>query len=782
MYYNRRRTNSIFILILLLFGMGIGYALLSSDLGINGVATIDHATWNIHFDTIEETEGSITPNTETVINTPTSLSFDITLEKPGDYYDFLVDVVNEGTIDAMIDGFTFILNNDVNYEAPSFLKWSLTYDDFAPIQEHQLLKAGTTEVYRVHVEYRTDINPEDLPQNDGSISFQLDVVYVQAGEEANPRDRMAVIGVTNENDTSAFRSSTYKANIKTITLENELNPPADAIESWDIGDIHNGDVMAYVTPNSEDNTKYDLIIQGNGHLYANPDSSWLFYDLTGVDELIGIDNLDTSLVTNMSEMFAKLGSNSQVFTLDLGDHFDTSNVTNMFDMFFYTGYNSPVFTLDLGPNFDTSKVTDMAWMFDRTGFKSTVFTLDLGDKFDTSQVTTMEGMFYYSGNTSTSYTLNLGDQFNTSQVTNMSNMFQSCGENSPVFTLDLGDQFDTSQVTTMKSMFYMTGQYADNFTLDLGLNFDTSKVTDMSRMFEACGHKSEVFTLDLGDKFDTSNVTNMYCMFESFATRSLVVTLDLGDRFDTSKVTNMSAMFMQSISDSPVFTLDLGDKFDTSNVTNMSYMFYNFAPKSEVFTLDLGDKFDTSKVTNMKSMFSEKTGAMNPNFTLDLGDKFDTSNVTNMESMFDFIAYNFPTGVATQFTLDLGDKFDTSKVTNMKRMFSFVGFCNPNFTLDLGDKFNTSKVTNMENMFGGVGNANPNFVLDLSRFDFDQVTSYDGLFGKGAVGWSTMGPFSSTQKIYVKNSDDVEWIVTKVGADATRQNSFLTRDNVLVKP
>ena len=88
----------------------------------------------------------------------------------------------------------------------------------------------------------------------------------------------------------------------------------------------------------------------------------------------------------------------------------------------------------------------------------------------------------------------------------------------------------------------------------------------------------------------------------------------------------------------------------------------------------------------------------------------------------------------------------------------------------------------METMFGGVGNANPNFVLDLSRFDFDQVTSYDGMFGKGAVGWSTMGPFSFTQKRYVKNSNDVEWIVTKVGADATEQNSFLTRDNVLVKP
>ena len=85
-------------------------------------------------------------------------------------------------------------------------------------------------------------------------------------------------------------------------------------------------------------------------------------------------------------------------------------------------------------------------------------------------------------------------------------------------------------------------------------------------------------------------------------------------------------------------------------------------------------------------------------------------------------------------------------------------------------------------MFAGVGNSNPNFELDLSKVSFQQATSYDGMFGKGDVGWGENNPFTATQKIYVKNSADVEWIVTHVGAEAERQNSFLTRDNVLVKP
>ena len=118
----------------------------------------------------------------------------------------------------------------------------------------------------------------------------------------------------------------------------------------------------------------------------------------------------------------------------------------------------------------------------------------------------------------------------------------------------------------------------------------------------------------------------------------------------------------------------------------------------------------------------------------------------------------------------------------MKRLFYSVGRLNPNFTFDLGDKFDSSLAMDMKEMFAGMGYSNPDFELDLSRVSFQQATSYDGMFGKGAEGWGENGPFSATQKIYVKNSDDVEWIVTHVGAEAERQNSYLTRDNVLVKP
>ena len=62
-----------------------------------------------------------------------------------------------------------------------------------------------------------------------------------------------IISATSYNDTKAFRNDTYKSNIKTITLDDHINEPADVIESWDIVVSQNEDVMAYITQNSDDN-------------------------------------------------------------------------------------------------------------------------------------------------------------------------------------------------------------------------------------------------------------------------------------------------------------------------------------------------------------------------------------------------------------------------------------------------------------------------------------------------------------------------------------------------
>ena len=393
----------------------------------------------------------------------------------------------------------------------------------------------------------------------------------------------------------------------------------------------------------------ELYIGGYGKIIAGSSLVYAFRTGGKINSITGFEMLDTSNVTDMSQMFQSCGNHSTEFTLDLGNNFNTSNVIRMKDMFYGCGRESTKFTLNLGDNFDTSNVYDMSGLFHNCGYNSTVLALDLGEKFDTSN------------------------------VINMSDMFNGCGAKSTVFTLDLGEKFDTSNVTNMKSMFRECGYSSTKFTISLGDKFDTSKVTDMSNMFYRFGDESDEFTLDLGDHFDTSNVENMTYMFYACGYRSPVFKLNFGNKFNTTKVTDMSSMFAYTGCYSKEFNLALDDRFDTSNVTSISAMFLGCGSESETFTLDLGNHFDTSKVIGSMALMFQGCGEASKVFTLDLGDKFDTSNVINMDNM--FYRCGFKSNV---FTLDLGDKFNTSKVTDMGRMFGYCGFNSTAFTtLDL---------------------------------------------------------------------------------------------------
>ncbi|MBP5678623.1 MAG: BspA family leucine-rich repeat surface protein, partial [Bacilli bacterium] len=557
----KKRKVILVILFALYFFITIGYAYLTANLNINGSSVIQNPTWDIHFENIQVNSGSVEIDTENeekaaTIDSATALSYSVTLRKPGDFYEFTVDVKNDGSIDGMIENVVSTLNNEVITDLPNYLNYKVTYDDGVAIAPNHKVLSGEKETYKIKIEYKKDITEEDLPQEDLTLDLSFTGNYLQ--KDANAVDKPDSLTVIRPfayhslpdsghpsstdyqcDDTSDFRSDTYREKIKNIILSDEINPPENVIESWDISVGETGDVMAYVVSNASDNTMYDLYIQGNGSLNANPDSSFLFEGFTHLDYIYNIDVLNVSKVELMRNMFAYAGEESLVFTLDLGDHFDTSRVTDMSNMFYGTGVYSTTFTLDLGDKFDTSHVTKMYGMFLSTGISSEVMTLDLGDKFDTSNVTDMTYMFDGVGMYSTVFTLDLGDKFDTSHVTDMHHTFHSVGCNNPSFTLDLGDKFDTSNVTDMAYMFAGVGASSTSFTLDLGDKFDTSQVTNMETMFSSTGYSSTVFTLDLGDKFDTSHVADMSYMFENTGHLSPVFTLDLGDKFDTSNVTTM---------------------------------------------------------------------------------------------------------------------------------------------------------------------------------------------------------------------------------------------------
>ena len=192
------------------------------------------------------------------------------------------------------------------------------------------------------------------------------------------------------------------------------------------------------------------------------------------------------VIGTASYMFAFLKNLTEIEGLN---QVDTSEVTNMYSMF---SYCNNLTSLDLS-SFNTAKVTDMTWMFDSC---YSLTSLDLSN-FNTSEVTNMYGMF---DSCDSLEHLDLSS-FNTKKVTNMSMMFANSYKLS---SIDL-HSFDTSNVTIMSFMF--SGCYGLT-SLDLH-NFNTAKVTDMRQMFAS---NKSLTSLDLSN-FDTAKVTDMRDMF-----------------------------------------------------------------------------------------------------------------------------------------------------------------------------------------------------------------------------------------------------------------------------
>ena len=101
-YYNKRKL-SISILLILLLAIGIGYAYLTSNLSITGSTEVVANTWNIHFENLNVSTGSVTATTPASIQSNNvDITYAITLSRPKEYYEFTVDIKNDGTLPGKV--------------------------------------------------------------------------------------------------------------------------------------------------------------------------------------------------------------------------------------------------------------------------------------------------------------------------------------------------------------------------------------------------------------------------------------------------------------------------------------------------------------------------------------------------------------------------------------------------------------------------------------------------------------------------------------------------------
>ncbi len=233
---NKRRKDFIAILVILLVSISLGYAFLTTNLRINGFADFFHAEWSIYFDNVQINSNSVSipVNGSPATIDPTDLTkitFNVSLDKPGDFYEFTADVINDGSLDAMLQFIKVNINlnpcTGFGCEAPSVIHFTITHLDGTDLNHGELLAADSSITYRIRLEYSSDIAEDELLVDDIDIKCSVELVFVQADESAYPYDNYSYLYSTTGNTVRAgspvsLLGTTYNSDDVSELLTNKV--------------------------------------------------------------------------------------------------------------------------------------------------------------------------------------------------------------------------------------------------------------------------------------------------------------------------------------------------------------------------------------------------------------------------------------------------------------------------------------------------------------------------------------------------------------------------------
>ena len=404
-----------------------------------------------------------------------------------------------------------------------------------------------------------------------------------------------------------------------------------------------------------------------------------FKNFTFLNQIGGIENLNTENVTSMAYMFS---SCNKLAELDV-THFNTANVKNMKYMFeCCKGLSS----LDV-TNFNTANVTNMLAMFGRTSLTSLDVT-----HFNTANVKDMTSMFYACrGLTSLDVT-----NFNTANVTSMLDMFCNCDK---LTSLDVTN-FNTANVTDMSKMFYGCHNLKEIYVSD---KFVTDAVTNCYQMFALCESLSGdiEWTSDKATDKTYAKTDGGYFRDKAYDNRPWVKYADgtLTFRWGYKKTLGENEYELNSDKYLPAWNtynrkiskVVFEASFANARPTNCYAWFKSFRNLTQIAGIE---NLNTENVKDMSDMFYICSGLISLDVT-----HFNTENVKDMSNMF--------YGCSGLISLDV-THFNTENVTSMRNMFYS---CSSLTSLDVTN-FNTANVTDMSNMFSNCRNLTTIYVSD----------------------------------------------------------------------
>ena len=148
---NKKLAIMYVVALVLAASLGIGYATFSTTLEVRGDAAIKHSSWNIQLSGLNVKSGSVTATTPASVTNGNTVTFAANLAQPGDFYEFNVNVVNNGTMDAKLNGIN--INPALTTAEQAYLEYIVTYSDGTEIHPNDTLNHGTSRTIRVAMRY-----------------------------------------------------------------------------------------------------------------------------------------------------------------------------------------------------------------------------------------------------------------------------------------------------------------------------------------------------------------------------------------------------------------------------------------------------------------------------------------------------------------------------------------------------------------------------------------------------------------------------------------------------
>ena len=412
---------------------------------------------------------------------------------------------------------------------------------------------------------------------------------------------------------------------------------------------------------------------GNDELELNSDGTYTAKNYHELKVLVNnvkipLDKIDTSQITNMSELF--MDSKRVVFTGI--SSWDTSKVKDMSRMF----QNAKYFNEDIS-SWDVSKVKDMSSMF-----RSAIYFNQDISSWDTSNVKNMSEMFIFA----TRFNQDISS-WNVSKVKDMNYMFYEAFD----FNQDISS-WNVSDKTNTKKMFF-------------NKNISEYKPINFQEYVSIMKMKNK--TNSVNKQEENTEIKN--AIEEESTEKSTEESIKESIKESTPLKADISSIHYENSNFYPKHRDELKLLIDNENIHLGNIIVDPIKDMSELFKGSRRKNYEgikywnVSNVENMQYMFAEST------FNEDIS-SWNVSNVKNMSGMFENALY---------FNQDISS-WDVSNVYNISDMFKGAF----KFNQDISS-WNVYKVRYFGSMFYGAESFNK----DLSKWKINnEVKIYNTMF------------------------------------------------------